>query len=320
MTHSFEDYLIGPVATFTPSETQDNAARADALETSVEFLEGRIGTKSVTRMPSGMATSDLAVKALEALESQLGETLRDADAVIVVTQNPDGHGLPHTAALVCQKFGMESHCAAFDVSLGCSGYVYGLSLMRSFLAGAGLSKGVLITADPYSKVMDPDDRNTVLLFGDGAAATLISNELREGWSLAGIRMGTEPFGADFLCVKDDGVLFMNGREVFNFAAKRVPGEVNTLLSSLDLKSEDIDAFLLHQGSRYIIDALTKRLRLDPDKVPCNLDGMGNTISSSIAYLLEDAQKDANMKRLLICGFGVGFSFATAILERVSHDS
>jgi 3-oxoacyl-[acyl-carrier-protein] synthase-3 len=314
-TTSAQKFGIGPIGTYLGAETLDNAGRADALDTNLDFLDSKIGTKSVKRKQADQETSDLAVEALRALEAK-GVDLSTLEAMVLVTQNPDGFGLPHTSAIVHEKMGLPLECATFDISLGCSGFVYGIPALMGFLEMTGKSRGVLVTADPYSKVIDNDDRNTVLLFGDGAAATYVSRDPQPGqWTLKGGRYGSEGKGSDMLTVRDDRVLFMNGREVFNFAAIRVPREVKALLESLELTMDDIDQLLLHQGSKYIVDSLARRLRAPEGTAPVALEGLGNTVSSTIPLLL-DSVTDEAITRVLACGFGVGFSYASAIFERV----
>ena len=235
------------------------------------------------------------------------------DALIVVTQNGDEEGLPHTAAIVQDKLGLPTHVAAFDISLGCSGYVYGIYAMKGFMEAAGLKNGLLITADPYSKIVDPEDRNTTMLFGDAATATWMGEDAP--WLLGKSKFGTDGSGAPHLKVSD-GVFFMNGRQVFNFALLKVPAHLHELLKESDLKADDIDAFCIHQGSAAIVDAVARRFEEAPvDKFIKDMVETGNTVSSSIPLLLEKHVMDATWKRVAISGFGVGLSWGSAILYR-----
>lgn len=311
-----DNFLIGPIGTYRPAGFLDNAARAEALETNVDFLDSKIGTRRVLRKEDTETTSDMGVKALKALADK-GVDLETLDCLIVVTQNPDTHGLPHTSAIIHQKMELPNTCATFDISLGCSGFVYGVAAIKGFMQAIGAKNGALVTADPYSKVMDNDDRNTVLLFGDAACATLISSQIESGWRYVGGRYGSEGSGAEHLCVNEDRILYMNGREVFNFAAKRIPREVKAVFEETGLTVDDIDRFFLHQGSKYIVDALTRRLKFPPEKTPINIGDLGNTISSTIPLLMSEIEADQSVQRILTCGFGVGFSYATAIYERVN---
>jgi 3-oxoacyl-[acyl-carrier-protein] synthase-3 len=233
--------------------------------------------------------------------------------VIVVTQNGDEEGLPHTAAIVQHKLGLSTRVAAFDVSLGCSGYVYGLYAIKGFMQAAGLKNGLLITADPYSKIVDPEDRNTTMLFGDAATATWMGEDAV--WQLGEARFGTDGSGAEHLKVTN-GNFFMNGRQVFNFALVKVPAHLHELLDASGLQSSDIDAFCIHQGSAAIVDAVARRFEEQhPEKFVKDMLETGNTVSSSVPLLLQKHMLDSSWKRVAISGFGVGLSWGSAILYR-----
>lgn len=234
------------------------------------------------------------------------------DVLIVVTQNGDEEGLPHTAAIVQDKLGLSTNVAAFDISLGCSGYVYGIYAIKGFMEAAGLKNGLLITADPYSKIVDPEDRNTTMLFGDAATATWMG----EGapWQLGKAKFGTDGSGAPHLKVTD-GVFYMNGRQVFNFALLKVPAHLHELLDESGLKADDIDAFCIHQGSAAIVDAVARRFEGEPEKFIKDMVETGNTVSSSIPLLLEKHVLDSDWKRVALSGFGVGLSWGSAIIYR-----
>jgi 3-oxoacyl-[acyl-carrier-protein] synthase-3 len=157
----------------------------------------------------------------------------------------------------------------------------------------------------------------VLLFGDGATVTLIESTTAKRPLLAPVRFAAETNGTQSAALCNvNGKLRMNGRQVFQYSATAVPEQIKATLSAHRLKLEDIDLFLFHQGSKYIVDAVAKRLELPPSKVPTNLAHHGNTVSSTIPLLLEPLVHDARVRRILVCGFGVGLSTATAILERV----
>ncbi|MFM1831711.1 MAG: hypothetical protein RLZZ461_27 [Planctomycetota bacterium] len=306
---------IETISGWIPSDGLSALEVGDALGVDRAFISEKLGTSALPRIGEGVATSDLAVAAARPLLDSGSLAAEDIRVLVVITQNPDGRGLPHTAAIVAEKLGLGPEVAAFDVSLGCSGFVYGLQIVRGLVEALG-GRGLLITADPYSKIIDPADRDTVLLFGDGAAATVIGPEPR--YRIGACRLGTDGKGAPHLCNRD-GVLHMAGRQVFNFAATRVPREVAALMDAEGVSIEDIDLALLHQGSRYIVETLADRLRLPREKVPIETDRTGNTVSSSIPLLLETVLKtpgDAWPRRVLMAGFGVGFSWGVGLLERV----
>ncbi|MFZ2446372.1 MAG: ketoacyl-ACP synthase III [Syntrophobacteraceae bacterium] len=304
---------IEAIAGYSPSLIDDNREMIEAFQLEAGFLESKIGVLSKPLKAGDEETSDMCVSAYHRLRDKAPDLDGDLDCIVVCTQHPDGRGLPHTSAIVHGKLGLNDNMAAFDISLGCSGYVYGLSAITAFMKENSLKRGVLFTADPYSKSIDRSDRNTVLLFGDGAAATLLSDTPK----LAVERSRFRTRGKDYHALENvNGVLHMNGRAIFNFAAVEVPIQVREILASGNYEIDDMDLFILHQGSKYIVDIIAKRLKLDINKVPCNLRNLGNTVSSSIPMILEDYIDKPEYKNILISGFGVGLSWATAILKRV----
>ncbi|MBU0665005.1 MAG: ketoacyl-ACP synthase III [Proteobacteria bacterium] len=305
---------IGAIASYLPEKSRDNFKLAAHFGEDETFVRQRLGGISLPVLDHGLETSDMAVLAIERL---LDKTGLDKDAIqclVVCTQNPDGRGLPHTAAIVQQKANLPQHTAAFDVSLGCSGYVYGLNIVKGFMENAGLTTGVFVTADPYSKIVDPEDRNTVMLFGDAAAATLLTVD-NPIYHLGKSVYGTDGQGANHLANKG-GRLHMNGRQVFNFAATQVPASITALLHADGITLEDVDQFIIHQGSRYIVETLSRRMGLDESKVPMRMEMTGNTVSSSIPLILQESINEKAIHKILIAGFGVGWSWGAMMLSRI----
>ncbi|KJK05654.1 MULTISPECIES: ketoacyl-ACP synthase III [Pseudomonas] len=304
---------IKSIASYVPVEGLDNYAQGAKFDKDQEFILGKIGSTFLPRKDAAQETSDLCVEAVKALFAANPNLSPDAiDALIVVTQNGDEEGLPHTAAIVQDKLGLPTHVAAFDISLGCSGYVYGIYAMKGFMEAAGLKNGLLITADPYSKIVDPEDRNTTMLFGDAATATWMGEGA--AWQLGKAKFGTDGGGAAHLKVSD-GLFFMNGRQVFNFALLKVPAHLHELLGESNLTPAEIDLFCIHQGSAAIVDAVARRFEDDPDKFVKDMVETGNTVSSSIPLLLEKHVIGSAHKRVALSGFGVGLSWGSAIIER-----
>jgi 3-oxoacyl-[acyl-carrier-protein] synthase-3 len=304
---------IEAVAGYIPSAVDDNREKKSLFEIDEAFLTDKIGVLSKRVKEKEEETSDMCVHAFDALRGKVADVDKDLDCIVVCTQHPDGRGLPHASAIVHGKLGLSESTAAFDVSLGCSGFVYGLSVLTAFMEANGMKRGILFTADPYSKTIDRNDKNTALLFGDAAAATFISDNPR--FRINCSRFGTR--GKDYHALENvGGVLRMNGRAIFNFAAVTVPIQVREVVAAAGYRLEDIDLFILHQGSKYIIDTIARRLKLDKTKVPCNLLNLGNTVSSSIPIILENYMLCDEYKNILISGFGVGLSWGTSILNRV----
>ncbi len=308
---------IEKIGVYIPPGRESNAARQAQFGITDQFLEQKIGVLTTSRKDASEEASDLCLRAFADLQAKTSIDLAEIRCVVVVTQNPDGL-LPHVSAVVHGKLGLREDCACFDVSLGCSGYVQGLSIILSFMQAHGWSNGLLFTADPYSKIVDPNDKNTSLLFGDAATATLIGP--RPVYAAGPFSFGT--IGAEhgeLACTKE-GRLMMNGNAIFNFAARSVPIDLDRLLGKAGIEKADVDRFLLHQGSKYIVDTIAKRAKLDPLKVPFDIAGYGNTVSSSIPILLEKEMADESARLLVLSGFGVGLAYSSAVLRRIPFSS
>ncbi|CAD5375455.1 3-oxoacyl-(acyl-carrier-protein) synthase, KASIII [Pseudomonas sp. OF001] len=305
---------IKSIASYIPAGRIDNIAQAASFDRDEAFVASKIGTATLSVKDAAEETSDLCAAAVRNLLAKNPELrLEDVQALIVVTQNGDGEGLPHTSAIAQHKIGLPTCVACFDVSLGCSGFVYGLYAIKGFMEATGLKNGILVTADPYSKIMDRSDRMTTLLFGDAATATWIGED--PVWELGPARFGTDGSGADHLIVRD-GCFHMNGRQVFNFASLKIIPHMQEVLEEAGLSLDSVDAYCLHQGSGAIVDAIAKRLGENGDRVVKDMFGAGNTVSSTIPLLMERyAFEGSAWKNLVMSGFGVGLSWGSAVLLR-----
>lgn len=305
---------IRAIASYVPEERVSNLDRHAAAGKDEAFICEKIGFESLARREASDETSDLCVKAFAALEARSGIDRKTVDCLVVCTQNPDAHGLPHVSAIVHGKLGLGLGVACFDVSLGCSGYVYGLGVVRAFMEANGLRSGLLFTSDPYSKIIDPQDWDTELLFGDAATVTWMTVDpvyrCRAGM------FATEGSMGHSISVAAVGEpLRMLGSNVFKFSMTAVPDQIQAYLSREGLSLEDIDLFLLHQGSKFIVDNLGRRLGLAAEKAPFEAGDLGNTVSSTLPLMLE-SRIERPLERILLCGFGVGLSWATMALESV----
>jgi len=305
---------IQAIGTYIPNGRVDNTLRMKQFDVDDAFLRDKTGMLRLAVKAENEETSDLCCQAFSDLLNKSQLQTAEVECIVVCTQNPDGSGIPHTSAIVHAKLGLPDTCAAFDISLGCSGFVYGLSVIQGFMQANGFRKGVLFTSDPYSKIIDEQDKNTALLFGDGATATLISDS--PVWSTGKFLFGSHGReSASIQTDKNTRKLSMNGRAVFTFSATVVPKNIIEMLAANNLTCKDIDCFALHQGSRYIVDTLRKKLELEEDKVPFVASDYGNTVSSSIPLILSDS--DSKFKRIVIAGFGVGLSWASTVLYKVN---
>ena len=276
----------------------------------------------------------LAAQAARRLIDEAGLDPAAIDLVVFVTQNPDRR-LPQNSAMLCAELGLAPSTAAFDLALGCSGYVYGLSVCEALLAMWHASNAMLITCDPYSRIMAADDLATNAVFGDAATASWISRD-GSGARLGQCDFGTDGTGGEALRIdrggaanplvalgtegvssgtRDDHRLRMDGRAVFDFVLRRIALSIERCLATNGLDAADIDAFALHQGSAYMLKALARQAQIPADKLLMNVDRFGNTVSSTIPILLAERAAMGKPGRdvTVVSGFGVGLSWATGIL-------
>jgi 3-oxoacyl-[acyl-carrier-protein] synthase-3 len=264
--------------------------------------------------------------------------LRDRiDFVILCTQAPD-HILPTSACILQDRLGLPTHVGALDINLGCSGFVYGLSLATGLIASGAAATVLLLTADTYSKYIHPQDKSVRTLFGDGAAATLIEATDDDRRTIGPFVFGTDGRGARELIVEAGGFrlphsaetaieqedrsgnvrsrdnLYMNGAAVLNFTLREVPRTVTALFQKSGTSLADYDAVVLHQANKFMLDALQKKLDVPADKLVRCYETIGNTVSSTIPFALADMMAEGRCShgmRLMIIGFGVGLSWAGA---------
>lgn len=305
---------IKNIGVYIPEERISNIDKPQHAAVTTEFLTDKVGINKVSRKGKEEKTSDLCVAAVKNLmKREPSLDLKTIDFICVCTQNGD-YSLPQTSAIVHEKLEMSDACASFDISLGCSGYVYSILVAKSFMEANGLKKGLVITADPYSEIVDPNDKNTDLIFGDGAAATLMTDD--PVYSIGKGAFYTDGTNHTKLIRYPEKALYMSGRSVFNFAIRNVPNNIRQSLANNETEISDVDLFILHQGSKFIVDNLVERMELDPEKVPFAMQEYGNTVSSSIPIILCDHMDNPNNKKILISGFGVGLSIASTVLKKI----
>ena len=304
---------IQEIASYIPEKRISNYSKKDKFGINDEFIKEKIGVEYVSVKSDSENTSDLCMEAFRNLQEKVSINKEEIEIIIVVTQNPD-YNLPHTSALIHGRLDLPENCASFDISLGCSGFVYGLSTIESFMKCNNMKTGLLFTSDPYSKVIDPEDKNTSLLFGDAATVSLISDKpiyTAEAYTFSTNGKSYK----DLIC--ENNTLHMNGRAVSTFARKQVPFGITEFLKKNNLNIADIDKYLFHQGSKFMVSTLARQLGIDSSKYVYDISNYGNTVSSSIPILLEKQIPQTENKLLLASGFGVGLSWANVIIKRVS---
>jgi len=314
-------YLPDKIVTNEQLVTEFPEWTVDKVATKVGVLERHLAGENET-------ATDMAVNAGKKLLREHNIIPESIDFLLFCTQSPDYH-LPTSACLIQDRLGLSTYVGALDFNLGCSGFIYGLSLAKGLIAGDIANNILLITAETYSKHIHQKDKGNRTIFGDAAAATLIS---KDGFAEIGnFSLGTNGKGAENLIVKRGGLrqpeskndfsldengnpeasdyLFMNGGEIFNFTSEAVPILVQQVLEKNELKKEQIDLFVFHQANKYMMNYLRKLIDIDPEKFYYYLEKVGNTVSSTIPIALYEAKKDNKLKGdVLLAGFGVGYSW------------
>ncbi|HEY7329093.1 MAG TPA: ketoacyl-ACP synthase III [Gemmataceae bacterium] len=282
--------------------------------------------------------SDLAAAAARKLFASGACRPEDIDFILLCTQSPD-YFLPTTACILQERLGLPTSAGALDFNLGCSGFVYGLSLARGLVETGQASNVLLLTAETYSKFLHPDDRSVRPLFGDAAAATLVQarpDAPPDGLPWIGpFVFGTDGKGMENLIVPAGGMrrphreqtssaslpsgdhLSMNGPEIFTFALAVVPQAVHTLLTRAGKTIDDVDLFVFHQANRYMMEHLRKKLSIPAEKFVVALSHVGNTVSSTIPIALKETFDRGLLpagKLVLLVGFGVGYSWSATLIR------
>ncbi len=319
---------IGPIAVHVPEKREDNdylAAQFPAWN--MDVIEAKTGIGSRRIAGEAECASDLGVAAAEKLFRKHEIDPQSIDFLLFCTQTPD-YPLPTTACLVQQRLGLPTSIGALDFNLGCSGFVYGLAMADGLIRAGSARRVLLITAETYSKYIDPTDRSLRTIFGDGAAATLI--EASDRPSLGSFVFGTDGNGANALMVTEGGNrpqqfahttrkrkrwpsrLFMDGPELVKFSLDVVPPLVERVLSDAGWSRDDVDMYLMHQATLYMLEHLRARLDLDRESVPLDLERYGNTVSSTIPILIEGLRDSGRLRpgaQTMMIGFGVGLSWS-----------
>jgi len=331
-----ETYING-ISYFLPKNILSNEnINKEFPEWETEKISKKTGIKNRHLSARDEFASDMALKAANKLFDNYNIDKNSIDFLIYCTQSPD-YFLPSTSCIIQNKLNLKTSIGAFDFNLGCSGYVYGLSIAKAYIKSGMANKILLLTSNTYSKYIHPQDKSNKTIFGDAASATLISNK-KGIWSIGDFEFGTDGNGAENLIVKNGGIrnkenkgkdlhddnklfirnddnLYMNGGEIFNFTSKAVPELIDVLLKKNKLTSDDIDAYVPHQANRFMLEYIRRKIKIQPEKFIYYLENVGNTVSNTIPITLKEKCEQADYKKLLLAGFGVGYSWGGCILHK-----
>lgn len=328
-------YIKG-ISYYLPEKVITNQDLANAFpEYTVEKIASKIGI--MERHISGQkeTSADMASEAALKLFEEYDIAPSSIDFILFCTQSPD-YFLPTSACLIQERLGIPTTAGALDFNLGCSGFVYGLAIAKGLVTARIAANILLLTAETYSKFIHPADKSNRTIFGDGAAATLISmNGFAE---IGNFSLGTDGKGAEKLMLRTGGLrlpeklndlhweegnpvssdhLYMDGTEIFNFTLDTVPALVSDTLKKNSMNQEDIDLFVFHQANKYMLNFLRRKIKIEEDKFYICLEKFGNTVSSTIPIALKEALNEETINsghKVLLAGFGVGYSWGGTILN------
>lgn len=281
-------------------------------EWTVEKIASKVGIEERHISAENESVTDMAVMAAETLFSNGVVNKSEVDFVLFCTQSRE-YSLPPSACLFHSRLGLSTKCGAFDFDLGCSGYEYGLAVAKSLICTEMATNVLLITSETYTKYLSQDDKGNRTIFGDGATATMISTE---GFAEIGeCVLGTDGRGAEYLIVRKDEPLYMDGGAIFDFSSEVVPQMVQELLEKEQIHKNNVDLWVFHQANKYMINYIRKMMEIEKEKFYVFMEHVGNTVSSTIPIALYEARKEGRLfGNVLIAGFGVGLSWGTVLLK------
>jgi len=334
---------IKTIEYYLPETVLSNESLAEQFsDWSSEKIEKKTGIRNRRIAATDECASDLGIRAAEKIFVSGAVAQQEIDFVLFCSESPD-YVLPPTACQIQDRLGIPTNAGAFDINLGCSGFVYGIGMAQALVVSGQARNVLLINAETYSKHINPLDKSVRTVFGDGAAATVVSatDENRTNLKLGPFVYGTDGSGYQNLIIPAGGArhrksdttsiatadrfgnvrskenLYMNGPEIFNFTIKTVPLAVDAILKKSGLTLEDVDQVIFHQANDYMLKHLRKKIGIPEDKFYVNLKECGNTVSASLPIALKmaaDEQAIHSGDRIMVVGFGVGYSWAAAMIE------
>ncbi len=337
----YENTGITALAAAVPAKIIDNHKAGTTLGvTNMDEVIDKIGIRERRMASPETCASDLCFAAAEQLIADNNIDREEIDLLVFVSQTPD-YRMPATSITLQHRLGLTKSTMAFDISLGCSGFVYGLSMVYALMQQTGLRKALLLDGETRTKAYSQKDKKTAFLFGDAGVAALIERDEKFSPSYfslnsdgerqdlikspaGGYRMPSSPETVIEKVMDEEGNVRslehgqMNGPDVFNFVIREIPKDIKRIYTFSETEKEQMDYYVFHQANSYINGYLLKKLKLDPQKVPMSIEKFGNTSSVSIPLTIATQLKEAlsGRKKLLLCGFGVGLSWATAVLDTV----
>ena len=338
-----QNIFIEGIAACVPNKIQKISDIEMFSEKEAQVFSKNTGIKQRYVSDGIVCASDLCFQASENIIEKLKWKKNEIDILIFISQTPD-YILPATSNLLQERLGLSKDCFCLDISLGCSGYIYGLSLVANLLQNDKFNKALLLVGDTISTYTSSQDKSVFPLFGDAGTATAIifNNKKKSKWSF---EIGTEGSGYEAIKIKDGGArnrithksfeydyvnlvdkplgkrrnidLQLNGIDVFNFAIKTVPNTLKKLLETTEIPIENIDYLFLHQANMFMNETIRKKMKMDQNKLPNSIENFGNTNGASIPLTIVQTLKAKDIEKnisVLMCGFGVGLSWGAVAME------
>ena len=319
---------ITSIGKFLPDNVLNNSVFEDYLDTTDEWIISRTGIKERRRLENGKASSFMAIKAIEDLFEKTNVSPNEIDAIIVATITPD-MVFPSTACIIQNHFKIDN-CWGYDLSAACSGFLFGLETGDSLIKSKKYDKVIVVGVDKMSSILDYDDRNTCVLFGDGAGAVLLEPSKNHG--ILDCKLGIDGIGAKYLNMPAGGSLNpatketvknkmhfvkQNGATVFKSAVKGMFEITNQIMKSNHITNDNLKLFIAHQANKRIIDATAKKMKLNSEQVMINIDKYANTTAASIPLALCDAYEQRKMDvddYIILTAFGAGFTWGSCLMK------
>ena len=319
---------ITSIGKFLPDKVINNSVFEDYLETTDEWIISRTGIKERRRLENGKASSFMAIKAIEDLFDKTNISPNEIDAIIVATITPD-MVFPSTACIIQNHFKIDN-CWGYDLSAACSGFLFGLETGDSLIKSKKYDKVIVVGVDKMSSILDYDDRNTCVLFGDGAGAVLLEPSKNHG--ILDCKLGIDGVGAKYLNMPAGGSLNpatketvknkmhfvkQNGAAVFKSAVKGMFEITNQIMKNNHITKDNLKLFIAHQANKRIIDATAKKMKLSSEQVMINIDKYANTTAASIPLALCDAYEQRKMDvddYIILTAFGAGFTWGSCLMK------
>ena len=308
------DVGILGIGHYTPPKVVTNKDLEKIVDTSDEWIRTRTGIEERRIADDDMDTSDLAFEAAKKALEDANMKAEDIDLILVSTVTPD-RPFPSVSCMIQDKLGAK-HAAAMDISAACAGFMYGMVTAKQFVETGSYEHVLVVGVEKLSKITDWTDRSTCVLFGDGAGAAVVG-EVSEGKGILSYELGANGSGGKHLYENDEGVIIMNGREVFKFAVRQMPESSVNVIEKLEYEKEDVDYLIPHQANMRIMDAARQRLGVSEDKMAKTIKKYGNNSSASIPIALSESVESGKIKDndlVVLVGFGAGLTWGAIALR------